>query len=182
MNFTKISFILSAMLASANAAANTLRGGAYTQRGGADEKRQLTTIAQDFSMQTFDKDKHDYLCWEAGSDYIVRTKYCDPYETAQEWFYNKDGEFQNKYFGDKFCLSADIDDFGHYNNFLHMAKCHGGNIQAWNLIKELIASHYNGYCADLNRGAGGKFELKKCDHNNKDQLHKLGDDVILNFY
>jgi len=162
--------IVTLSLAVLSASAQSVRGG----------ERILTSDGKNDSdykyIEVFDESAKKDRCWEAVEDnsgyYYVYAKDCNHSNYAQDWYYSKEGEIKNRKY-DNYCVHYDIYKKNYYD-YLVLEKCNGGGAnQRWNYIDEHFASHYNGYCIDLSRVSGNKFETKKCDKNLKDQKHKV---------
>jgi len=166
-----------------SASAASVRGRERALSSGGREQRTLTNNNDYKYIQVYDESANEYKCWETVSEqgnnnyYYVEAKDCDNSKQSQEWYYSKYGELKNHAYGDDYCVHYDIysNDY-YYNDYLVLEKCNqGGSNQAWNYIEKHFVSHYNGYCIDLCRDCGNKFEVKQCATNNKDQEHEVED-------
>ena len=161
-----ITMVLSAF---SGAAAESVRGGGI--------QRQMTTGDSGYKyIEVYDQGAKKNKCWEAVQEngyYYVAAKDCNNSNEYQDWYFTKYGELKNRKYND-YCVHYDVYKNNYYD-YLALEKCNGGSHQAWHYITNHFVSKYDGYCVDLCRNCGGKFEVTPCNKDNADQIHKVED-------
>jgi hypothetical protein len=158
-----ITMVLSAF---STAAAESVRGGGI--------QREMISDSEYKYIEVYDQGAKKNKCWEAVQEsgyYYIVAKDCNSSNQYQDWYYTKYGELKNRKYND-YCVHYDVYNNNYYD-YIALEKCNGGSHQAWHYIEKHFVSKYDGYCVDLCRNCGGKFEVKACDQTNADQIHKV---------